>query len=965
MRRVPCVVICCAVAVLCCLSTSKADAQRVLVVTSESWLPENHLGPPYTAECIVADLAAAGMSFDVVTYARFVQMPLSGHDIVMLSGRTTPTPVAEVASKCHAAMAEGVKVFVNGHWPHVLLDENHLEIERIDYTLDLFDVAYGPSSFVHGSPTVPSVVEKDWAVTSLGLGYTSIRTFVFKNPPDLRIDFGGNAVGFLYPNGGAIDSSNDYTLHLLDYAKVVRFLRGNPAPVGFAIDRIEGQPIASFEVHCDVSSDLAAIDTIDALSAEFGIPLVNILVYDRLTPEANAKWNSLVNPLMLIGNHTKTHPTDWLQVPDVNYETRNAVDLQREVIPATGDYFNFSGLMNPTKDQMDIVHSAGLLFGGAGFDGRNVRTGTGDNLYVQTLPVYRRWLANYAASTVTPLALSQTVRCEIGCWRSGNNYADIVKQSFEANLKYGLYTYGYFHDTTQNPSTDHYLNGVHMSAIVRSAMEYLYSQGCRFISTDQLILMLRDYTAANLDCALNPDGSVTVTAARPGALINEVKVGCIGDRVPNASGPSVVSQHMARGNLYVTLRPETMSVFDIEWQPWPPLPPPVVTSRSVYVSNASEVQWSAEDPTVGDAECEFAVGTVPGGADAQGWTFVGTFTSATLSAAALEHSRSYYVSVRCRRPGGLWTQAGVSHALVADLTPPTPPVVIDDELVQLSTTSIHAVWIANDEESGIWDYSYAIGTVPGDGDVLDWTPTTATEVEVSDLNLQPGSTYYVSVRARNSADLWSSIGSSDGITIISESPTIGELRKYPDGAPVRIAGNIVTAVYPGEFYIESKDRSAGIKVVSAAPLHEGDEVVVEGVMGCCGGERLVAHPLVSVVGSGSIRPLGMVSTMLGGGSTSRVLGPSGGIGLNNVGLLVTVCGRITETEPESIYLDDGSGLAGMNDEQGIRVVVAESHGYEVGQLVTAVGISALETDGIHYWRKLLTRRPSDVVVCSP
>ena len=87
-------------------------------------------------------------------------------------------------------------------------------------------------------------------------------------------------------------------------------------------------------------------------------------------------------------------------------------------------------------------------------------------------------------------------------------------------------------------------------------------------------------------------------------------------------------------------------------------------------------------------------------------------------------------------------------------------------------TALHAVWSSSDPESGIVEYQYAIGTTPGGTDVVPWTSVGAsTELIRSDLALQDGRTYYITVRARNGAGQWSSIGTSDGITVDTTPPT--------------------------------------------------------------------------------------------------------------------------------------------------------------------------------------------------
>jgi subtilisin family serine protease len=105
-------------------------------------------------------------------------------------------------------------------------------------------------------------------------------------------------------------------------------------------------------------------------------------------------------------------------------------------------------------------------------------------------------------------------------------------------------------------------------------------------------------------------------------------------------------------------------------------------------------------------------------------------------------------------------------ATPGDATPPTTPVVTDDGDYTNSTTTLHATWSATDPESGIVEYQFRIGTTPGGGQVVGWTSVgTATEVTRSGLHLTNGATYYFSVKARNSGDVWSAVGTSDGITV--------------------------------------------------------------------------------------------------------------------------------------------------------------------------------------------------------
>ncbi len=64
-------------------------------------------------------------------------------------------------------------------------------------------------------------------------------------------------------------------------------------------------------------------------------------------------------------------------------------------------------------------------------------------------------------------------------------------------------------------------------------------------------------------------------------------------------------------------------------------------------------------------------------------------------------------------------------------------------------------------------YYYAAGTSPGAGDLIDWTDNgTGTSFINTDVELEPGQTYYTTVIAENGAGLLSEPVSSDRVTAI-------------------------------------------------------------------------------------------------------------------------------------------------------------------------------------------------------
>lgn len=200
-------------------------------------------------------------------------------------------------------------------------------------------------------------------------------------------------------------------------------------------------------------------------------------------------------------------------------------------------------------------------------------------------------------------------------------------------------------------------------------------------------------------------------------------------------------------------------------------------------------------------------------------------------------------------------------------------------------------------------------------------------------------------------------------------------KNYSDGAPINIGGRIVTALFPaeGSVYVESPDRSSGIRMDTGNAVAEGQRLNISGNIkkDTATGEAYIAAALVTNAG---IRPvpatLGLTQRDLGGADVglqagawtkvwvkqpdnTRLLTWSPGTGLNNIGLLVEVYGHVVQKDPlgHYFYLDDGSALrdgttTDAEDNIGVRVA-ADGSPYERGQLLIITGISScfMDSDG--------------------
>lgn len=180
--------------------------------------------------------------------------------------------------------------------------------------------------------------------------------------------------------------------------------------------------------------------------------------------------------------------------------------------------------------------------------------------------------------------------------------------------------------------------------------------------------------------------------------------------------------------------------------------------------------------------------------------------------------------------------------------------------------------------------------------------------------------------------------------------TAGEVRLQPDGAIVDLSGKVVSASFPssGCFYLQEPDRSSGLRVLTgaAASVSPGDIVSVSGVMGTRvlsgrPSERQLTAQSLAITGRGAPPvPLTMRGIALGGeGVDPYVPGVLGGLGLNNIGLLVRMAGRVTAVSGAVFYVDDGSGGVDPSGNRGVLVLAPVSPApVAPGALVAVSGI---------------------------
>lgn len=201
------------------------------------------------------------------------------------------------------------------------------------------------------------------------------------------------------------------------------------------------------------------------------------------------------------------------------------------------------------------------------------------------------------------------------------------------------------------------------------------------------------------------------------------------------------------------------------------------------------------------------------------------------------------------------------------------------------------------------------------------------------------------------------------------------------GTYVTVRGAVVTLVHGSIVFIQSDDRAWGSECqIYDHDLQPGDRVDLTGRVDTtpAGARRITDITHLEKVGQGEVRPLTMRVASVGGGDCFYLSvtgegqrGVVGGAGLNNIGLLVTVVGRVTRTSGDVVFVADGSRNADGSEiacptppGEGVLVVVRELPAGALceGDLVKATGVVyAHQTEGnIH--RAIMTRSLDDLEV---
>lgn len=192
---------------------------------------------------------------------------------------------------------------------------------------------------------------------------------------------------------------------------------------------------------------------------------------------------------------------------------------------------------------------------------------------------------------------------------------------------------------------------------------------------------------------------------------------------------------------------------------------------------------------------------------------------------------------------------------------------------------------------------------------------------------------------------------------------IASAKSVEDGGLIKLAGKIVTSGATGMAYVEEPNRRAGIRVQWPQSLTPSALVDILGTMTTTGGERVLNAESVDALGTGAeIKPFALSVAALGGSSFGlqngvmeyRLVDESDvwvqqmvpAVGLNNIGLLVRLSGKLTSSDG-SFYLDDGTRPP------GVKVICPDDLTYAVDHCVLINAVSSTYFDGTVTWRAVV------------
>jgi len=194
-----------------------------------------------------------------------------------------------------------------------------------------------------------------------------------------------------------------------------------------------------------------------------------------------------------------------------------------------------------------------------------------------------------------------------------------------------------------------------------------------------------------------------------------------------------------------------------------------------------------------------------------------------------------------------------------------------------------------------------------------------------------------------------------------------------NGVPVHLSEVKVTSNANGYYYVQEADGRAGIRVTSSLPLTVGNSIYLSGTMSTTSSERVItALGAITFATGQPASPILVRTKWLGGEQFGLQVGVKEyvdgqtvyAVGLNNIGLLVTITGRVTKVGTDYFYVDDGCQCDDKSG-TGVRVLSGSFSEPPLDSYLVVTGISTMHYVKTGPWRAVLLRHQDDWQTCQP
>lgn len=201
--------------------------------------------------------------------------------------------------------------------------------------------------------------------------------------------------------------------------------------------------------------------------------------------------------------------------------------------------------------------------------------------------------------------------------------------------------------------------------------------------------------------------------------------------------------------------------------------------------------------------------------------------------------------------------------------------------------------------------------------------------------------------------------------------SLADAKVAPEATLAHVTDGVVSAAFTDMFYLQAPTRACGIRVES--PGHQltvGMRADVTGYVHTnSDGERYIDAYASGGAGNDPVRPLYIRGRFIGGGSTyfstetgAGQAGVQSGIGLNNIGLLISTSGVVTESSAGFFYVNSADAIDDHSGFAGVRVLTNGFQAPAAGAVVTVTGVSSTYRNSFGIQPLIRARSASDVTL---